>query len=337
MIPGVERGTTAPRSGDMDQVRFLFTAAGAFCAAALALFAAGAPCGRVFDRRTLADLEAAFRHQREMHDVRLFFFWSSEPVGPGLRVRYCPDDAVFRNAFLRSHQMNEMAVRSVVLCPETFAAVEIVAAARPDVPLPTSRPRAYSRVIRTAEVKARLAPLEILHYGQKAWPIEVPNKRKWRWIVIHHTASPTGDAARVERWHRRGRGWEYGMGYHFLVGNGTGSYDGEVEVLRRWPQQLQGAHVGGRMPDGQEWNDFAIGVSLVGNFEESAPTGEQMESLRLLVRYLMKECDISVDKVFGHREFPGQHTKCPGAEFSMEMFRESLREPGGGGSRAGGP
>lgn len=315
----------------MDQVRFLFTAAAAFCAAALALFAEAAPRGEVFDRRALADLETVFRSRGRMRDVRMSFFWSRDPAGPGLRVRYCPEDAVFDDAPARRRQMEETALDVVLHHPETFAVVELVAAARPDLLLPADRPRHHAQRVPTAEIVERLRPEKRREYGRRAWPLaNGVAMREWKWIVIHHTALGTGNAASVERWHRRGRGWENGMGYHFLVGNGTGSYDGEIEVLERWPQQLQGAHVGGSYPgeDGEKkfWNDIAIGISLVGNFEESAPTAAQMDALRRLVRYLVEEYDIPVGRVVGHREFPGQHTKCPGARFSTEDFRERLRE-----------
>jgi len=325
----------------MDQVRFLFTAAAAFCAAAFAIFAAAAPRGEVFDQRSLAALEATFRARAEMRDVRLSFFWSDRARGPGLRVRYCPDSAVFRSEDLRGRRMKEIALTAVLHHPETFAVIKVVAVARPDLLIPTDQAREHRRRFQTAEISKELKPAQILHYGQKAWPIDPGVRmRDWKWIVIHHTDSRTGNAAGVERWHRRGRGWEHGMGYHFLIGNGTGSYNGEVEVLKRWPQQLQGAHVGKHyFEDGEkkEWNGIALGIALVGKFEEDAPRGEQMDSLLLLVRYLVEECKVPIERVVGHREFPGQHTRCPGANFSTDMFRASLREMIEGENRTGHP
>ena len=68
---------------------------------------------------------------------------------------------------------------------------------------------------------------------------KVHTTRRWRYIVVHHSAGPTGSAAVFHRWHLK-RGWR-GLGYHFVIGNGTGSRDGEVEVGFRWRDQIDGA------------------------------------------------------------------------------------------------
>jgi len=88
--------------------------------------------------------------------------------------------------------------------------------------------------------------------------------RNWRHIVIHHSATATGSAASFDREHRE-RGWE-GLGYHFVIGNGTGTGDGQVEVGYRWRNQQRGAHAGNL-----EYNEYGIGICLVGDF---APDGQ---------------------------------------------------------------
>src|SRR5439155_15411047 len=62
----------------------------------------------------------------------------------------------------------------------------------------------------------------------------VPNvtSRPWRWIVIHHSATPTGSAAKFDRDHRA-KGWDE-LGYHFVIGNGTETRNGQIEVGPRW-------------------------------------------------------------------------------------------------------
>src|SRR5438067_10459729 len=52
--------------------------------------------------------------------------------------------------------------------------------------------------------------------------------RSWKWIVIHHSATTSGGAATFDRMHRE-KGWDE-LGYHFVIGNGTDTRNGQVEV-----------------------------------------------------------------------------------------------------------
>ncbi|MCX7805264.1 MAG: N-acetylmuramoyl-L-alanine amidase [Planctomycetota bacterium] len=140
-------------------------------------------------------------------------------------------------------------------------------------------------------------------------------KREWKYIVIHHSATETGSAAEFHRIHTA-RGWD-GLGYDFVIGNGKGSGDGEIEVGYRWKQQLRGAHAGAA-----EYNEHGIGIVLVGNFNETRPTEHQMESLRHLLRFLMDYCGIPAHNVLGHNEI--KITDCPGRNFDMKALRAAI-------------
>jgi len=132
--------------------------------------------------------------------------------------------------------------------------------------------------------------------------------RPWRYIVVHHSAGPSGNAEVFDQWHRA-RGWD-GLGYHFVITNGDGGPDGAVQVGRRWRIQKWGAHTGGT-PD-NEYNNFGIGICLVGDFSETRPTPSQLASLRKLVDFLARRYDIPPGRVVGHRDAPGATTDCPG-------------------------
>src|SRR5438445_259074 len=69
--------------------------------------------------------------------------------------------------------------------------------------------------------------------------VPVAPANSWTWIVIHHSATPTGGAVAFDKMHRA-KGWDE-LGYHFVVGNGTDTRDGQVEVGSRWPKQKWGA------------------------------------------------------------------------------------------------
>ena len=100
------------------------------------------------------------------------------------------------------------------------------------------------------------------------------NTDGWHYIVIHHSATPSGGAKAFDRMHRE-KGWDE-LGYHFVVGNGTDTGDGQIEVGSRWPKQKWGAHA--KTPDNR-FNKTGIGICLVGNFDTERPTRAQMASL----------------------------------------------------------
>jgi len=149
----------------------------------------------------------------------------------------------------------------------------------------------------------------------------VPRNKSERWecIVVHHSATPMGGAARFDRAHRE-RGFDE-LGYHFVIGNGTDTADGEVEVGPRWKAQKYGAHC--RSPE-DYYNEHGIGICLVGNFDETRPTAAQVQSLTRLVKYLRRTYDIPADKVFSHGGVTGM-THCPGKHFDLKALRKAVR------------
>jgi hypothetical protein len=211
--------------------------------------------------------------------------------------------------------------------------IQVRALASPSVPLVGEIPASRERRQPLAELRRRFDRRQVLESGDRLWPAAAPF-RDWRYMVVHHSGGLSGSAASFERWHRQGRGWDGGMGYHFVIGNGNGSRDGEVEFGGRWRQQLQGAHAGVG-----EYNDRGIGICLVGDFSTdaelaaakqkrghpgggSAPTVRQMESLRFLTAYLCLKLNIAPEAVLVHRDV--RHTLCPGAAFPLERFKRDL-------------
>jgi len=157
-------------------------------------------------------------------------------------------------------------------------------------------------------------------------PVEwIPSGReqRWRHIVIHHSATDQGSAACFDRFHREMKGFEE-MGYHFVITNGQGGPDGAVEVGSRWRKQKWGAHCGGT-PD-NEYNDYGIGICLVGNFEDKLPSRGQLASLVRLVRFLMVRYHIGPGRVIGHQQAPNAITKCPGEKLQNYLQGEFLTQ-----------
>jgi hypothetical protein len=142
--------------------------------------------------------------------------------------------------------------------------------------------------------------------------------RPWKYIVIHHSASDYGDAASIGKYHKINRGWVNGLGYDFVIGNGSGSRDGQIEVGNRWNRQIDGAHAGN-----PEYNKYGIGICLVGNFENDYPTNPQISSLLYLINYLQKRCNIHKDNIIVHKTF--RQTACPGRNFPYNKVMASLK------------
>src|SRR5688572_7735263 len=149
--------------------------------------------------------------------------------------------------------------------------------------------------------------------GPKDWTPGAP-ARSWRWIVIHHSATPGGNAAMFAKMHRD-KGWDE-LGYHFVIGNGTDSPDGAVEIGSRWPKQKWGAHA--KTAD-NKFNDYGIGICLVGNFDVDRPTAAQQQALAKLTAWLMKNYRISPDRVMGHGDTKA--TECPGRYINIAQIR----------------
>lgn len=142
----------------------------------------------------------------------------------------------------------------------------------------------------------------------------------WRYIIVHHSATATGSADEFDKMHRA-RGWDE-LGYHFVIGNGHGSGDGQVEVGPRWRSQKWGAHTGGT-PD-NEYNNFGIGICLVGDFTAHLPSPAQLDSLRRLTACLADRYHIPARQIIGHRDAPRAATQCPGNRL-YQYVRSTLR------------
>lgn len=145
-------------------------------------------------------------------------------------------------------------------------------------------------------------------------------KGRWQYIVIHHSAVDVGNVASMEQYHRYVRHMENGLAYHFVIGNGNGMEDGAVTPSRRWTEQMDGGHLAS-----DTMNQVALGICLVGNFDETLPTRKQMESLRSLTLALMKRCGLPASAVKSHQQINIISTRCPGSRFPFNAFMRGLK------------
>lgn len=195
-----------------------------------------------------------------------------------------------RRTFLRNSAMLALA-----------SGVPFVAVAKPAKRLPPDR---FTSNVRRVTARLRVGP------------------NRWRWIVAHHSAIPQGNAAIYGRAHRE-RGMENGLAYHFVIGNGIDSGDGEIEIGPRWMRQIKGGHV-----HREDINEVGIGICLVGNFEQTRPTAKQMLAFQELMDYLRSNVVGTRIRFAVHKEIDPGRTACPGRFFpTAQMHRLYGRSP----------
>lgn len=210
-----------------------------------------------------------------------------------------------------------MAIRSTILVLGLLLLVGCQTTSMVELPAPTfGAPQIASRPPQVVSPPPKIGdkPAAPVAGVPREW-IPQAAARPWKYIVIHHSATATGGAAAFDRMHRD-KGWDE-LGYHFVIGNGTETRNGQVEVGSRWPKQKWGAHC--KTPN-NEYNDYGIGICLTGNFDNTRPTADQIKSLTKLVAYLMKTYHITPQNVKGHGD--AKPTDCPGRNMNVAQIRQ---------------
>ncbi len=144
-------------------------------------------------------------------------------------------------------------------------------------------------------------------------------QRDWQYVVVHHSATDVGNAKSFNYFHKFKRHMVNGLAYHFVITNGKKDRDGEIQVGNRWSHQLHGGHV-----KSDYYNNYGIGICLVGNFMKYLPTESQFNSLTALVQVLQEQFGIPAHRVVGHGEVKKEFTACPGKLFPMRRLRSKL-------------
>lgn len=115
-----------------------------------------------------------------------------------------------------------------------------------------------------------------------------PVTGRWRCIYIHHSQSAAGDALTVGE-----QSPLLGVSDHFVIGNGDGAGDGEIQVGQRWNRQIPAAPP----VAGSQIDPTCISICLVGDFDHTQPTSTQFRRLTQLVSMLQSRLGISRDAV----------------------------------------
>lgn len=150
-----------------------------------------------------------------------------------------------------------------------------------------------------------------------------PVKRgRWQYVVVHNSGTRQGNARIFSNYHRNVRKMKNGLAYHFVIGNGTSSGDGEIEIGSRWTRQINGGHVAS-----DYLNNIGIGICFVGDFNRDVPTRAQLAALQELITYLRKRVGRSKGRVLivkAHREINPRPTDCPGDRFPYRWLHRTF-------------
>lgn len=146
---------------------------------------------------------------------------------------------------------------------------------------------------------------------------------RWKYIIVHNSGTRQGNARIFDVYHRRVRKMQNGLAYHFVIGNGNSSGNGEIEIGNRWTRQINGGHVAS-----DYLNNIALGICLVGDLNRDKPTKEQLAALDELITYLRSRVGKIKGKsaiVKGHKEINPKPTDCPGDRFDLRWLRQRFR------------
>src|SRR2546423_1881303 len=120
-------------------------------------------------------------------------------------------------------------------------------------------------------------------------------RARWKFIIVHNSGTRQGSARVFDYYHRHVRRMRNGLAYHFVIGNGTSTRNGQIETGDRWIKQMRGGHV-----HSDYMNNIGLGICLVGDFNRDQPTRAQLEACEELIKYLQERCGKM--KVRPHRE-----------------------------------
>ncbi len=165
----------------------------------------------------------------------------------------------------------------------------------------SGRPPTLSAPVRAAIKKARV------------------RRGRWKYIVVHHSATSCGTVSGMDEYHRNTRHMKNGLAYHFVIGNGDGMGDGEVAVGARWTKQLDGGHLAS-----VSLNRVSIGICLVGHFDKTRPTRKQLASLEALIQALRQRCNLRLSAIKTHQQINPIGTRCPGRYFDLKQLLRDL-------------
>jgi hypothetical protein len=108
---------------------------------------------------------------------------------------------------------------------------------------------------------------------------------RWNYIFVHQSKTIAGNAATLGD-------LPGGLADHFVIGNGDGCHDGEVQIGQRWTDQSSAA-----APPGRYLRPDCISICLVGDLDAAPPTDLQQHRLAQLLTALQSRTNIPASHI----------------------------------------
>lgn len=118
---------------------------------------------------------------------------------------------------------------------------------------------------------------------------------RWEAVAVSFSGHRFGSAQTVGM-QNEGMGLG-GLGHHFVIGNGTGSADGRIDVGFRWQHQQAGRVPWHSQPREGSPAARTIHICLVGDAREAGPTRNQVRELVWLLRLLQERLQIPAERI----------------------------------------
>lgn len=175
--------------------------------------------------------------------------------------------------------------------------------------------RLFDFLLVTLITATLLAVVVVFHNDAMPYPVALPATsvdspytRPWAGIWVHSNSAPKGSLRSLEAAHAS-RG---GAPFHFVIGNGTETADGQIEEGPLWRGQAPGL------------NREVIEICLIGQIDREKPTRKQQAALESLCARLCRERLIPPSEVFAESE-KKRGVACPGRFFDAVGTRAAVK------------
>jgi hypothetical protein len=140
---------------------------------------------------------------------------------------------------------------------------------------------------------------------------------RWQFLYIHHSKTTSGSALQLS-------GGPEGVGDHFIIGNGDGLIDGELQISQRWNHQQAAGSPAGTL----KVQPNCVSICLVGDFDRHPPTPMQLGRLGQLVQAMQLRFRIPANRVQWLNDGSGPTSASAagiGKYFPASAFHDQLR------------
>ena len=149
--------------------------------------------------------------------------------------------------------------------------------------------------------------------------LDIAEYTKWKYIVIHHTGTNSDSMTSMSN-DLASRGEESIPQYHFVIGNGSETPKGGLEVSSRWYSQIPGSHLNDKVYD-----PISIGICIVGDYNQRDPDAKMLESLARVCATLVLRYRIDLNHLTT-RYGMTKYIRSPGQRFNIIALRDRVAD-----------